>query len=84
MRHHRDRVECTDRTDTRSPLLLAESVVTGAIEAGNVDVSSNVDARSLALLPPPLSVFVLCAREDRKSTRLNSSHSGESRMPSSA
>ena len=25
-----------------------------------------------------------CDREDRKSTRLNSSHSGESRMPSSA
>ena len=27
---------------------------------------------------------VLCEMQDRKSTRLNSSHSGESRMPSSA
>ena len=27
--------------------------------------------------------FLIC-RKDRKSTRLNSSHSGESRMPSSA
>ena len=27
---------------------------------------------------------ILSALEDRKSTRLNSSHSGESRMPSSA
>ena len=27
---------------------------------------------------------VICAKVDRKSTRLNSSHSGESRMPSSA
>ena len=29
-------------------------------------------------------IRVLCTSEDRKSTRLNSSHSGESRMPSSA
>ena len=31
-------------------------------------------------------IVILCLkkREDRKSTRLNSSHSGESRMPSSA
>ncbi|GEJ50227.1 hypothetical protein FPKKA176_contig00068-0001 [Flavobacterium psychrophilum] len=28
--------------------------------------------------------FLGIAQEDRKSTRLNSSHSGESRMPSSA
>ena len=32
-----------------------------------------------------LAMFLeVCKRTDRKSTRLNSSHSGESRMPSSA
>ena len=31
-----------------------------------------------------LQVAATCSRKDRKSTRLNSSHSGESRMPSSA
>ena len=36
---------------------------------------------ALALL---LGGFAGFAEEDRKSTRLNSSHSGESRMPSSA
>ena len=30
------------------------------------------------------AVCVMCLLSDRKSTRLNSSHSGESRMPSSA
>ena len=29
-------------------------------------------------------IFGILGKEDRKSTRLNSSHSGESRMPSSA
>ena len=31
-----------------------------------------------------LNELIMVALEDRKSTRLNSSHSGESRMPSSA
>ena len=43
------------------------------------------DERAIRLLARPLVWHVLPARhEDRKSTRLNSSHSGESRMPSSA
>ena len=32
----------------------------------------------------PTTLFVVAEGVDRKSTRLNSSHSGESRMPSSA
>ena len=38
----------------------------------------------LLLLIAPMSVFAQKFGQDRKSTRLNSSHSGESRMPSSA
>ena len=38
----------------------------------------------LVLPSPSTRVFAFSLSEDRKSTRLNSSHSGESRMPSSA
>ena len=37
----------------------------------------------LDVMMPRMDGWQVC-REDRKSTRLNSSHSGESRMPSSA
>ena len=40
--------------------------------------------RSTAARPVPMPDGPPVALEDRKSTRLNSSHSGESRMPSSA
>ena len=41
---------------------------------------------NLGALDPtqPVELYTDCSSEDRKSTRLNSSHSGESRMPSSA
>ena len=39
---------------------------------------------SLQILPLPSIVVPRYVTKDRKSTRLNSSHSGESRMPSSA
>ena len=38
----------------------------------------------VVLLDEELVVLLQCIREDRKSTRLNSSHANESRMPSSA
>ena len=46
---------------------------------GNMHGAQQLDS-GLSLLPP----FKLKPNVDRKSTRLNSSHSGESRMPSSA
>ena len=42
------------------------------------------DAAALRTLAPAGSGQAPAAASDRKSTRLNSSHSGESRMPSSA
>ena len=44
------------------------------------------DSEILSRLEPMVSVIgnTLYSNKDRKSTRLNSSHSGESRMPSSA
>ena len=84
MRHYRDRVECTDRTDARSPLLLAKSVVTGAIDAGNVDVSSSVDTRSLAVLTPPFSMSVLCARDRTLALSLDSASDSGSGMSGGA
>ena len=44
---------------------------------------SNAEARKRAVLDGEL-LGCFEGEEDRKSTRLNSSHSGESRMPSSA
>ena len=49
-----------------------------AVSKGNVSRSSLTDSRRLS------SGFFEATIRDRKSTRLNSSHSGESRMPSSA
>ena len=40
--------------------------------------------RSLPPLTTTIKVLPTISEKDRKSTRLNSSHSGESRMPSSA
>ena len=43
-----------------------------------------LDAAQIAALDPPPAGLIVASPADRKSTRLNSSHSGESRMPSSA
>ena len=49
-----------------------------------VDVGMSVFARNHEFLNLDLQVSLGFSAIDRKSTRLNSSHSGESRMPSSA
>ena len=54
--------------ETRSPIII-----------GTAEVLLPYGA--LELIAPAL---INCAERDRKSTRLNSSHSGQSRMPSSA
>ena len=51
--------------------------------AGLVAAGIGPDTRT-ALLVPPIADFFVLDRGDRKSTRLNSSHSDRSRMPSSA
>ena len=38
----------------------------------------------VTLVPRDNEQYEICARQDRKSTRLNSSHNNQSRMPSSA
>ena len=49
------------------------------------DYAFGVDARPTRLVTPPATFQGIRRPDgDRKSTRLNSSHSGESRMPSSA
>ena len=57
-------------------LFHAEHWKVGTI-AAQLGIHEDVVRRVLGLLRPP-------TERDRKSTRLNSSHSGESRMPSSA
>ena len=69
-------------------------VVADALEPGQVDAINAAIDEELARTGPfwiereeghvALNVHMLLAREDRKSTRLNSSHSSVSRMPSSA
>ena len=48
------------------------------------DDSVSGDAILAAFIPTFITALITLAILDRKSTRLNSSHSGESRMPSSA
>ena len=58
-----------------------------AIVAGVIEASDKVLSpvrRSLATQSVSVLPFTLPAPEDRKSTRLNSSHESPSRMPSSA
>ena len=58
------------------------------VQAGREGVAAGEIARRLDVLPNTLSanlnILANAGLIDRKSTRLNSSHSGESRMPSSA
>ena len=49
-------------------------------DSGKPAITPAIDALAAALL----EAFGIPGLSDRKSTRLNSSHSGESRMPSSA
>ena len=58
--------------------------VAPAPEAWAVQQESGLDTSAHAPAPAVVLKSSKTLREDRKSTRLNSSHSGESRMPSSA
>ena len=51
----------------------------GAVQHATLDITQEYYQKSIKYM-----VFGNILRKDRKSTRLNSSHSGESRMPSSA
>ena len=63
-------VQCA-RVDTRVPIENAIETLSGFIKEGKFDHIGMSECSAATL-------------RDRKSTRLNSSHSGESRMPSSA
>ena len=52
--------------------------------AESIDAMNAVAAAGLARDRMREALAATLVKEDRKSTRLNSSHSGESRMPSSA
>ena len=62
----------------------SESSLLGPYLAGLIEGDGTIavhDTKSTAIKYRPIIIIVF---KDRKSTRLNSSHSGESRMPSSA
>ena len=65
--------------------LLAGITRTGSVAAW-IDISNSLDPESTAAagVDLPRLLWVRCGASDRKSTRLNSSHSIASRMPSSA
>ena len=64
----------------------SKSLVDGAILVPGYTADGWMVAAFKAVLPPEkvVSAYTAAEREDRKSTRLNSSHVSESRMPSSA
>ena len=72
--------------------LLIASIFLGFVGIGTVlpDLAPHVrhdlggSDRTVGFVVGTFSVVALCGRIDRKSTRLNSSHSQQSRMPSSA
>ena len=81
-----------DHSSRRFLLILGMGALLSAVSAG-VTVSAVILLDTLARKPLYLIAYFLfitvfagyiLAGVDRKSTRLNSSHSGESRMPSSA
>ena len=53
-------------------------------EATGIDLRKPVDATTLKRLTDAIAEHAVLVVRDRKSTRLNSSHSQQSRMPSSA
>ena len=58
--------------------------VGGGASAGVRVVAAGLNGEGPAALPGKDAAHLPPCEQDRKSTRLNSSHSGESRMPSSA
>ena len=70
--------------------LLPERIIVvddGSTDQYSLDILNSI--KNDVNLPVPITVYFqenqgVSAARDRKSTRLNSSHSGESRMPSSA
>jgi len=66
---------------------LAHLVLVGVRDQGAVALGGAADGPAMAELPARHAIQAALAAEaipDRKSTRLNSSHSAKSRMPSSA
>ena len=72
-------VEVDVRPDIELPSLEKLTVIVDPIEVTDADVAQQVDE-----LRGRFGTLSTVERPDWKSTRLNSSHSGESRMPSSA
>ena len=77
------------RVVMKSVKLSRRSVVAGAAAAGALAGASGASAQGAAnvlrvVMHSDLRIIDPIWTTDRKSTRLNSSHSGESRMPSSA
>ena len=69
--------------ETHAQLSTRSKIFSGASTAFGATANTQASAVDLAL-PGVLPVANRGAVEDRKSTRLNSSHSQQSRMPSSA
>ena len=77
----------TPKRKRPSKAWLALSLVAALMGVGTAFASStiNINTNNLTPLGQGVSTATTCDSQiDRKSTRLNSSHSGESRMPSSA
>ena len=60
------------------------SSIVVAFEPGRIQFDEDLKEASRDLIEMDVEMGMQMGRADRKSTRLNSSHSGESRMPSSA
>ena len=78
--------ECTNAKDAKDTLVKVYGTTTLARKLQLKQELSNVKKGNLSISDYVLKVKNIVEKlgSDRKSTRLNSSHSGESRMPSSA
>ena len=62
----------------------AQVLVQNKVSAALASLPQSVQAQGVTVEKKSTSILQIISISDRKSTRLNSSHSGESRMPSSA
>ena len=69
--------------NTAQKKLISDNLITQHVKKGTIIHNGNMDCTGLLLVKSgQLRTYILS--EDRKSTRLNSSHTQKSRMPSSA